>query len=100
MIRFKKSIFIAIMLNTICVSQGFASDAALDRLGEIPVQHGGRIKPFESFAREATLYVTGRFEFRGMNPTQLAWEWISHPEKWDAEPLIPASFPALVMGRA
>jgi cytochrome c-type biogenesis protein CcsB len=73
-----------------------ASDPVIERLGEIPVQHSGRVKPFESFAREATLYITGRFEYRGMSPTQLAWEWISNPEKWDAEPFIPASFPALV----
>ncbi len=79
-----------------CMPAFAASDPVIDRLGEIPVQHSGRIKPFESFAREATLYITGRFEFRGMNPTQLVWEWISNPEKWDAEAFIPASFPALV----
>jgi len=87
---------VALSLSSFSAPALAAQDPVLDRLGEIPVQHGGRIKPFESFAREATLYVTGKFEYRGMNPTQLIWEWISRPEKWDAEPFIPASFPGLV----
>ncbi len=78
-----------------CYSNAAYADSALDRLGEVPVQHGGRIKPFESFAREAVLYVTGKFQFQKKDPTQLVWEWISQPEKWDAQPLIPATFPAL-----
>lgn len=86
-----------VLLATLCLffpAQAFA-DPAIDALGEIPVQHGGRIKPFESFAREAVLYVTGKSQYRKIEPARLVAEWISHPEKWNAEPIIPASFPAL-----
>ncbi|OGW72771.1 MAG: hypothetical protein A2Y02_02260 [Omnitrophica bacterium GWA2_52_12] len=65
---------------------------SLQVLGAIPVQHGGRIKPFESFAREAVLYVTGKGAFKKMDCVQLVWEWISRPEKWNQEPLIPVSY--------
>ena len=90
------AVLFTILMGSLVSPHSYASDPVMDRLGEMPVQHSGRVKPFESFAREAVLYMTGRFHFRAMKPTQLVWEWISQPEKWDAEPFIPASFPALV----
>ncbi|GEM_PF-267217 len=45
---------------------------------DIPVLHGGRVKPFDTFARESVRIMTGRERFR--------LEWREHPElsgKWD-----------------
>lgn len=73
-----------------------ASDtAALDALRRIPVQHNGRIKPFQSFAQEAVLYVTAKTRFAGREPTELVWQWIAQPEKWKGQPLIPVTYPPL-----
>ena len=76
------------ILLTICIAvlfSGFVShhtDAFRD-LGEIPVQYAGRVKPFESFAREAVLYVTGKPSFQGENPVRSVWAWMTEPEKWN-----------------
>lgn len=71
-----------------------ATPAAVDEiLGAIPVQHGGRIKPFESFARETVLFITGKKRFQKQNPTGLVWQWIVSPESWNNRPLIPVGHP-------
>ena len=60
------------IIITICavfLLSGFVShhtDAYRD-LGEIAVQYAGRVKPLESFAREAVLYVTGKPSFEKTN---------------------------------
>ncbi|HTL48379.1 MAG TPA: cytochrome c biogenesis protein CcsA [Verrucomicrobiae bacterium] len=71
------------------------SRGVLKILEEIPVQQGGRVKPFQSFAQEAVLYVTGRQKFGGEAPTALVWEWMSAGEAWASRPIIPVSYHAL-----
>lgn len=69
--------------------------SAFDALADIPVQHGGRIKPFETFARELMLYVTGKRRWEGAGATEMVWRWIAEPEKWNREPLIRVEVPEL-----
>ncbi|MCB9799866.1 MAG: cytochrome c biogenesis protein CcsA [Candidatus Omnitrophica bacterium] len=57
-------------------------------LGEIPVQHNGRVKPFASFADEALLYVAGKRTYQKIPAVQLVWEWIARPEKWNTLPML------------
>ena len=64
-------------------------------LGEIPVQDGGRIKPFESFARESVLYITGKTSFQRIPPTVLVWFWIASGEEWANQPMLYISHPDL-----
>lgn len=54
----------------------------LDPLVRTAIQERGRIKPFETFAREAVLYVTGKVKFAGWNPVELTLAWASDPEIW------------------
>ena len=60
-----------------------------DTLGKIPVQNGGRIKPFQSFAKESALLITGRTSWEKQNSTVLIWRWIADPQTWSAKALIP-----------
>ncbi len=77
-------------------AQAAASDKqTLQILEEIPVQHAGRIKPFQGFAREAVLYVTGKSAYGKMPVSELVWHWIAEPEKWNTKPLIPVSYKPL-----
>ncbi len=69
--------------------------ATFDTLADIPVQHSGRIKPFETFAREVMLYVTGKRRWEGAGATEFVWRWIAEPEKWNREPLIRVETPEL-----
>ncbi len=72
-----------------------ASGSSVKILEEMPVQHNGRIKPFQSFAREASLAVTGRYKFKGMNAPELVWRWLTEPEVWNAKPFLPAAYKPL-----
>lgn len=61
-----------------------------------PVQEGGRVKPFETFAIETVRAVTGRTKYRGMDPVAVALMWTlrdgSDPQSdridWDDEAFI------------
>lgn len=60
-------------------------------LGRIPVQSGGRVKPFASFAKENLLLVTGKSSLEGQDPTTSVWRWIAEPEVWSAKPILPVT---------
>ncbi|MGZ3700060.1 MAG: cytochrome c biogenesis protein, partial [Bdellovibrionota bacterium] len=51
--------------------------------GLIPVQHGGRIKPLDSFAREVMLFETGSRAYQGWDPLDFLFSQISDPKSWD-----------------
>ena len=69
----------------------FAADSLENVLGRIPAQHGGRVKPFASFAKENVLFVTGKAAFERQDPTTLVWHWIAEPEIWSAKPILPVT---------
>jgi hypothetical protein len=58
-------------------------DWSFTEAGLIPVQSGGRLKPFDSFAREAVLYLTGSRTFEGWDPVDLMFSWITFPASWN-----------------
>jgi len=75
--------------------QGFAASACwasetfdLRLLRTIPVQDQGRVKPFDTFARESVQTITGRNSFNGKDPIETLLTWVAHPEKAIHEPLI------------
>ncbi len=70
-------------------------ESAFEILGQIPVQSGGRVKPFESFAREALLSVTGKFSFEAKSAAALVWEWMAKPEEWHTKSFLPIRFKPL-----
>lgn len=83
------------------------ASAAQRILEEIPVQHGGRIKPFLGFAAESLLAVTGSVPAQGSSPARTVFGWMADPEHAMTQPLISVSFrplkkyfPALVKHRA
>ena len=53
--------------------------------GAVPVQIGGRVKPFDSFARDTVLTLTGKTVFNGWDPVELMLSWISSPREWESE---------------
>lgn len=68
---------------------------AIEILEKMPVQHGGRIKPFQTFAQEAVMYITETIHFEGLSATEVVWQWMVDPVKWNAHPLIKVTHPAL-----
>ncbi len=94
----RKTFFIFLAVFTFLNSSAvFAeSDRSIETvLGSIPVQHGGRIKPFESFARENVLVITGKASFEKISPVVLIWRWIGRPDDWGSKLLLPVENPEL-----
>jgi cytochrome c-type biogenesis protein CcsB len=57
----------------------------------IPIQSGGRVKPLDSFAREASLFMTGRRIFEGFDPADLILSWLAFPHVWEEKRFVKIS---------
>lgn len=49
------------------------------KMDRIAVQHGGRIKPFQTFANETVKLITGRENFEGKKSTEQLLTWAADP---------------------
>jgi cytochrome c-type biogenesis protein CcsB len=56
--------------------------------GLIPVQAGGRFKPFDTYAREVVLSLTSSRTYQGWDPVDLMFSLISAPEVWQKREFI------------
>ncbi|QDK37441.1 cytochrome c biogenesis protein [Bdellovibrio sp. NC01] len=74
-----KSLLVLILTSVISVS-AFAK--AGDALKYLPVQDGGRIKPYDSFAREMLEIVYGKSKFEGRAATEIILTWMLSPQAW------------------
>ena len=54
----------------------------LNDLRLMPVQSGGRIKPFDEFARETILAITGSRTFQSFDPSEMLVSMMVQPERW------------------
>ncbi|MDP3722860.1 MAG: cytochrome c biogenesis protein CcsA [Candidatus Omnitrophota bacterium] len=61
---------------------------ALATLRHVAIQHAGRHKPFDSFARETLKRITGRFRFRDQDPVATVLSMAAEPERWQDEPIL------------
>lgn len=52
-------------------------------LRKLPVQDAGRLKPFETFAKETLQLVYGKSKFKGKSPVDVVMTWILIPDQWD-----------------
>src|SRR3989338_7374644 len=57
-------------------------------LKKIPTQHGGRLKPLDTFAREAVQSVTGKTKFHDMEAIEIIFSWMFYPNTWNETPVI------------
>ncbi|PIT98969.1 MAG: cytochrome C biogenesis protein [Bdellovibrionales bacterium CG10_big_fil_rev_8_21_14_0_10_45_34] len=51
-------------------------------IGQIPLQDGGRIKPFDSFAREALRLIYGKDTYNSKSANEVVLTWHFVPEHW------------------
>lgn len=61
---------------------------SVEALSQTPVLSGGRLKPFDSFARDLVLYVTGTTSYQGFSPIELTLSWTVNAQAWFSEPII------------
>ena len=65
----------------------------LNDLRLIPVQSGGRLKPFDEFARENILAITGSRTYSGFDPSEMMISMMVNPKSWANERIIRISVP-------
>ena len=56
--------------------------SVLERLRHLPIQHQGRHKPFDSFAREALIQMTGQDHIKQEVPVVSVLSMAAAPEQW------------------
>ncbi len=61
----------------------------------VPVQHNGRIKPFDSFARQTLKFVAGKEDWQKEDPTQFMSGMLAQPSKIADVPWIRAEYTEL-----
>ncbi len=65
-----------------------ASAGNLDALKSLPVQSGGRVKPYDTFARETLRLIYGKDAFNGKPAVEVVTTWFLIPEHWNTIPII------------
>jgi cytochrome c-type biogenesis protein CcsB len=71
------------------VTPVMASD--VEALGYLPVQDAGRVKPYESFARETLQLLYGSEEYQGRSAVEIVMTWMLVPEHWNTRQIIQIS---------
>ncbi len=84
-----KKIFLTFLLPCLCASvvnmcsSAFAEGLDYKTLSLVPIQDGGRVKPFDTFSRESVRLVTGHEHFEGQNSIGTVLDWATHPQAWE-----------------
>lgn len=68
-----------LFLSSIFFLSALTAQASLEIL---PVQDGGRIKPYDSFAREMLSLLYGRETYKGRPATEVVLSWLLIPQEW------------------
>ena len=52
-------------------------------IGELPIQSGGRVKPFDTFAMESLRFINGKTKIEKTSATEVLLLWMLFPKYWD-----------------
>lgn len=75
------------------LSAGFTlSPHAFQTLRRLAIQHNGRVKPFDTFARETLRFITGSERLGSEHPVQTVLAIVAEPEGWQDRALIAVPF--------
>lgn len=66
--------------------------SALHAIRHMAIQHNGRVKPFESFAREMLSLITGEPQWEREDPVQTVVSIMANPDHWQQVPLVAVPF--------
>lgn len=76
-----RSIFLWVLFLVLPVS-ALANPPRGEALRYLPIQDGGRVKPFDVFAREKLELVYGKQTFEGREAYEIILTWMLSPEAW------------------
>ncbi len=69
------------------ILSGFLSQA-IEAIESLPVQDGGRVKPFFTFAKESLTVIYGKRVFKNQKASYIVFTWPLFPEVWKKEKII------------
>jgi len=92
MTAWRRLAFIGIALLAPLLLGAALPEDALTPLRYLAIQHNGRLKPFDSFAREVLEQITGSPRWHGEDPVETVLAMISAPDRWQDVPLIAIPF--------
>lgn len=76
------------LLSAVFFCAGGVEASVVDPIRYLPVQDAGRIKPYDTFAREALELIHGRTKFKGKEAVEVVTTWLVLPEQWDSMELV------------
>lgn len=69
----------------VCFSSlSLANEAWLGELKRLPVQDAGRIKPFDTYAREALQLIYGKRSYKGASAAEVVLTWVLAGDQWSS----------------
>lgn len=82
---------IAFLAMVLSISPALALDVPAE-VKNLPVQYQGRVMPFESYAREQILSVTGKHRLKGESPSETVFGWMVNPEAASSAKIFDAGY--------
>ena len=73
------------MLSALSLNAHAGLGTPLERL---PIQDSGRVKPFDTFARESLQLIYGKRSFEGRSASEVVFTWLLIPDHWLSTPLV------------
>jgi cytochrome c-type biogenesis protein CcsB len=79
-----------LLLSLVAFFIGSLGQAAspIEPLKFLTVQDGGRLKPYDTFARETLQLVTGSQSYEGRSADEIVLTWMLVPEQWSSKRII------------
>lgn len=92
--RIKHAIIAFILLITAIKTMHIPTP--IDRnIGQIPVMHDGRVKPFDTVARHYLLQINGKLSVKNQSPSEWLMTLLTHPTASANDPIILVEHPRL-----
>ncbi len=81
-VKFALAIFLSAAFATFFLNI-LSAPSAHAGLGDLPVQDDGRIKPYDTFAREMLNLMWGHETYKERKASDVVFSWMLIPEEWD-----------------
>jgi cytochrome c-type biogenesis protein CcsB len=82
-----KALLLALVLGSSFLFSSVSLAKEGDALRSLPVQADGRIKPFDSFAREMLELIYGKQKYESRDAYEIILTWILAPQSWQSKAL-------------
>lgn len=76
------------LVNVLIWSPSLFAASSADSLRRLPVQDAGRLKPYDTFAREALELIHGKSKYKGKPAIEVVTTWMVIPDSWDKIELV------------